>query len=135
MFGRVFVNVLFWQQAAVLEDVGVLDSLRRSREIAQSRRELPWWQRPVWRGVILSSLWCLFATALSIGSEWSTLAAYYHSLTTMSDPQSIIQSMTASGQTDDALPLAGRSRRTPDDTSTASWNFFRSALPRSSRRA
>ena len=39
MFGRVFINVLFWQQAAVLEDAGVLDSLRRSREMAHSRRE------------------------------------------------------------------------------------------------
>jgi hypothetical protein len=98
MFGRVFVNVLFWQQAAVLENAGVLASLRRSREIAQSRRELPWWERPVWRGVILSSAWCLFASVLSIGSEWSTLAAYYHGLTTMSDPQSIIQAMTAAAK-------------------------------------
>jgi hypothetical protein len=98
MFGRVFVNVLFWQQSAVLEDAGVLDSLRRSREISQSRRDLPRWQRPLWRGVILSSLWCLFATALSIGSEWSTLTAYYHSLTTMSDPQSIVQAMTAAAK-------------------------------------
>jgi len=98
MFGRVFINVLFWQQPAVLEDVGVLDSLRRSREIARSRRELPWWQRPVWRGVILSSLWCLCAIALTIGSEWSTVSAYYHTVTTMSDPQAIIQSMTAAAK-------------------------------------
>jgi hypothetical protein len=98
MFGRVFMNVLFWQQPAVLEDAGVLNSLRRSREIAHSHRELPWWQRPVWRGVILSSLWCLFATALVIGPEWPTLTAYYHNLTTMSDPQSVIQSMTAAAK-------------------------------------
>ena len=44
MFGRVFVNVLFWQQAAVLEDAGVANSLRRSKELAQSRRDLPWWR-------------------------------------------------------------------------------------------
>ena len=98
LFGRVFINVLFWQQPAVLEDVGVLDSLRRSREIARSRRELPWWQRPVWRGVILSSLWCLCAIALTIGSEWSTVSAYYHTVTTMSDPQAIIQAMTAAAK-------------------------------------
>jgi GYF domain 2 len=98
MFGRVFVNVLFWQQAAVLEDAGVADSLRRSKEMAQSRRDLPWWRRPLWRGVIISSLWCLLATALSIGPEWSTLNAYYHTLTTTQDAQAIVQSLSAAAK-------------------------------------
>jgi hypothetical protein len=98
MFGRVFVNVLFWQQAAVLEDAGVVDSLRRSKEMAQSRRDLPWWRRPLWRGVILSSLWCLLATALSIGPEWSTLTAYYQTLTTTQDAQAIVQAMSAAAK-------------------------------------
>ena len=30
MFGRFFINVLFWQQFAVLENAGVVDSLRTS---------------------------------------------------------------------------------------------------------
>ena len=98
MFGRVFINVLFWQQAAVLEDAGVVDSLRRSKEMAQSRRDLLWWRRPLWRGVILSSLWCLLATALSIGPEWSTLTAYYHTLTTTQDAQAIVQAMSAAAK-------------------------------------
>ena len=98
MFGRVFVNVLFWQQAAVLEDAGVVNSLRRSKELAQSRRDLPWWRRPLWRGVVLSSLWCILATALSIGPEWSTLTAYFNTLTTMQDAQTIVQSMSAAAK-------------------------------------
>src|SRR5213075_114186 len=56
MFGRFFVNVLFWQQCAVLENAGVVDSLRESRTLAHSGRELPWFQRPLWRGVFISSL-------------------------------------------------------------------------------
>jgi len=95
MFGRIFVSVLFWQQAAVLENAGVVDSLRRSRAMAQGRRDLPWWRRPLWRGVILSSLWCVLATALSVGPEWSTLTAYFSALTTTQDAQAMVQSMSA----------------------------------------
>lgn len=98
MFGRVFINFLFWQQAAVLEDLGVTDSLRRSKEIAHSRPELSWWRRPKGRGAILASIWCLLATALSIWPEWGTLTTYFHALTTTHDPQTLMQSMTASAQ-------------------------------------
>ena len=98
MFGRVFVNVLFWQQAAVLENTGVVDSLRRSKEMAQSRRGRPWWRRPLWQSVVVSSLWCLLATVLSIGPEWSTLTSYFHTLTTMQDAQAMVQSMSAAAK-------------------------------------
>lgn len=98
MFGRVFKNVLFWQQATVLENAGVVESLRRSKEIAQSRPDQPWWRRPLWRAVVLSSIWCLVATALSIGPEWSTLTSYFHTLTTMQDAQAIVQSMSAAAK-------------------------------------
>ena len=47
MFGRFFVNVLFWQQFAVLENTGFIDSLRESRDLARSGRHLPWFQRPM----------------------------------------------------------------------------------------
>src|SRR5215475_5172001 len=48
MFGRFFVNVLFWQQFAVLENAGFIDSLRQSRQLARSAKDLPWFQRPLW---------------------------------------------------------------------------------------
>ncbi len=98
MFGRVFINFLFWQQAAVLEDAGVAESLRRSKDLAHSRPELSWWRRPKGRGAILASIWCLLATALSIGPEWGTLTNYFHLLATTHDPQAIMQSITASSQ-------------------------------------
>lgn len=98
MFGRVFINFLFWQQAAILEDTAVGGSLRRSKELAHSRRELSWWSRPKGRGAVLASLWCLLATALTIGPEWSTLTNYFHLLATTHDPQAIMQSVTASSQ-------------------------------------
>jgi hypothetical protein len=36
MFGRFFINVLFWQQFAVLENAGVVESLSQSRNLARS---------------------------------------------------------------------------------------------------
>jgi len=98
MFGRVFINVLFWQQAAVLENTGAVDSLRRSKELAQSGRNQPWWQRPAWQGVIISSLWCLLAAGISIGPEWSALTGYYHTLTTAQDTQAMVQSLSAAAK-------------------------------------
>ncbi len=98
MFSRVFGNVLFWQQATVLEDADIIGSLRRSKEIGRSGRELPWWRRPLWRGAVISSLWCLVATLLSIGTEWSVLSTYYHVLTTTQDPQEIVKAMSAAAK-------------------------------------
>src|SRR6266516_6621637 len=44
MFGRFFVNVLFLQQFAVLENAPFIDSLRDSRNLARSGQDLPLFQ-------------------------------------------------------------------------------------------
>jgi len=95
MFGRVFAATLFWQQTAVLEDADAMEALRRSNVLAHSRRDLPWFRRPLWRGAVLASIWCAFATALSIGPEWSTITEYFHTLMAMQDPQAVLQAMSA----------------------------------------
>jgi len=48
---------LFWQQSAVLENAPFIDALRDSRNIAYSGRDLPWFQRPLWRGAFIASLY------------------------------------------------------------------------------
>src|SRR5438132_3601995 len=63
MFGRLFISVLFWQQAVVFEDAEAMQSLRRSKQLARSGRDRPWYQRPLWRGALIASLWTLFALA------------------------------------------------------------------------
>src|SRR6266478_7996985 len=98
MFGRFFVNVLFWQQFAVLENAGVIDSLRESRNLARSGRELSWFQRPLWRGALLVSIWTAFVLAITLGPEWSTLRHYFNELTTTQDPQALLQQLTATQQ-------------------------------------
>ena len=99
MFGRFFINVLFWQQFAVLEDVGVVESLSQSRKLARSGRDLPSFQRPLWRGVFIASIWFAFVLAIQIGAEWNSIQQYFHELTTTQDPQALLQKLTESQRT------------------------------------
>jgi hypothetical protein len=98
MFGRFFVNVLFWQQFAVLENAGVIDTLRESRNLARSGRDLLWFQRPLWRGVFIASIWFAFVLAVSFGPEWSTLLQYFNQMTTTQDPQALLEKLAATQQ-------------------------------------
>ncbi len=98
MFGRFFVNVLFWQQFAVLENAGFIDSLRESRNMARSGRDLPWFQRPIWRGVFISSIWFAFVLAIALGPQWTTLQHYFNQLATTQDPQALLQQLTEAQQ-------------------------------------
>jgi hypothetical protein len=96
MFGRFFINVLFWQQFAVLENAGVVESLSQSRNLARSGRDLPWFQRPLWRGVLIASIWFAFVLVLQMGAEWHTIQQYFHELTTTQDPEALLQKITES---------------------------------------
>jgi GYF domain 2 len=94
MFGRFFVNVLFWQQFAVLEKAGFIDSLRESRDLARSGRDLPWFQRPLWQGAFIASIWFAVVLAITLGAQWGTLHQYFNQLLTTQDPQALLQQMT-----------------------------------------
>jgi hypothetical protein len=98
MFGRFFINVLFWQQFAVLEGAGFADSLRGSKDLARSGRDLPWFQRPMWRGVFIASLWFALVLAITLGPEWTTLRHYFNELMTTQDPQALVQKLTEAQQ-------------------------------------
>ena len=96
MFGRFFINVLFWQQFAVLADAEPANALRQSKELARSGRDLPWFRRPLWRGVLIASIWFAFVLVLQIGAEWHTIQQYFNELTTTQDPQALLQKITES---------------------------------------
>jgi hypothetical protein len=98
MFGRFFINVLFWQQFAVLENAGVIDSLRQSRNLARSGRELPWFQRPSWRGAFIASLWFVIVLAIALFSQWTMLQQSFKELMTIQDPQALLQKLTEAQQ-------------------------------------
>jgi hypothetical protein len=96
MFGRFFINVLFWQQFAVLADAAPANALRQSKELARSGSDLPWFQRPMWRGVFIASIWFALVLLLQIGAEWHTIQQYFHELATTQDPQVLLQKITES---------------------------------------
>jgi hypothetical protein len=98
MFGRFFVNVLFWQQFAVLEKAGFIDSLRESRDLARSGRDLAWFQRPLWRGAFIASIWFAVVLAITFGGQWGMLQQYFNQLLTTQDPQALLQQMTEAQQ-------------------------------------
>jgi hypothetical protein len=98
MFGRFFVNVLFWQQFAVLENAAFIDSLRESRNLARSGQDLPWFRRPLWRGALLASLWFAFVLAVTLFSEWSTARQYFNEILSTQDPQALLRQLTQAQQ-------------------------------------
>jgi hypothetical protein len=98
MFGWFFITVLFWQQFAVLENAGFIDSLRGSRNLARSGRDLPWFQRPMWRAVFISSIWFALVLAITLGPQWTTLQHYFNQLATTQDPQTLLQQLTQAQQ-------------------------------------
>jgi len=98
MFSRFFVNVLFWQQFAVLENAGFIDSLRGSRNLARSDRDLPWFERPLWRGALIASLWFALVLAVTLVSEWTLFSHYFSQLMTTQDPQTLLQQLSEAQQ-------------------------------------
>src|SRR6266481_4075616 len=99
LFGRFFINVLFWQQFTVLENATAADALRESRELARSGRDLPWYQRPLWRGAFIVSIWFAFVIAITVVPEWPMLRDYFVELMSNQDPQALLQKMNTSLQT------------------------------------
>jgi hypothetical protein len=98
MFGRFFINVLFWQQFAVLENAGFIDALHKSRALGRSGRDVPWFQRPIWRGGLIASIWFVFVAAITLIAQWGTLQHYLNQLLATQDPQTLLQQMTDAQQ-------------------------------------
>jgi hypothetical protein len=95
LFGRWFINVLFWQQAAVIENATVPEALQQSKELARSRRDLAWYQRPLWRGALIASIWIAFISGLDLWVSWSAIRHAFDLLMTNPDPQAFLSAMTA----------------------------------------
>jgi hypothetical protein len=99
LFSRFFINVLFWQQFAVLENANATNALRESRNLARSGRDLPWYQRPLWRGALVVSIWSAFVLAITITPQWAMLRDYFLEIMRTQDPQALYEKMAAAMKT------------------------------------
>ena len=95
LFGRWFINTLFWQQTAVLDNATAPEALRQSKELARSGRELPWYKRPLWRGAVVVSIWFAFSATLELWSSWPAIRHAFELLMTTPDPQGLLKAMAA----------------------------------------
>jgi hypothetical protein len=94
LIGRLWVNFLFWQQFALLTDADFTSALRHSKELARSHPDLPRFRRPLWRGVLIASLWFALVLLFSAGQIWSALDFYFREVSTATDPQALMRSMS-----------------------------------------
>src|SRR5438270_784617 len=66
--------------------------------VAGSGRALPWFERPLWRGAFIASLWFAFVLAITLVPQWTTLHHYFNQLATTQDPQTLLQQLTEAQQ-------------------------------------
>jgi len=82
-----------------LENLNAFDALRESHKLARSGRDLTWYQRPLWRGALIVSIWMAFVLAITITPQWAMLREYLQEVMQTQDPQALYQKMTAAMQT------------------------------------
>ena len=100
MFGRLFINFLFWQQSATLGELEGIEALRDSRELARSRTEASHWQRPLYRGAMLASLWVLIVIALGVAVELPFLLLRLRGITDVEQAIAVLQALVRAPRPD-----------------------------------
>ncbi len=95
MVARLFVNFLFWQQAAVVSNREGTAAIRESKMLARSRRRSRKIDRPLWRGALLASIWLLLVLCLSSGAELPFVLSKLQNVSTPEQMLAILQSLDA----------------------------------------
>ena len=105
MFGRLFVNFLFWQQTATIGGLHGLDALQASKELARSGRAAPWFERPLFRGAMLASLWLVIDVAIAAAVQMPFLIVRLMPMQSLEQAIEMLQALMRAQQPD-ALMIA-----------------------------
>ncbi|MBA3385540.1 MAG: DUF4339 domain-containing protein [Chthoniobacterales bacterium] len=105
MAGRLFVNFMFWQQSSTLGGLEGAAALVESRELARSRRDAPRFQRPLWRGAILASIWLVILLLFSAALEMPFVAVRLQGITNFEQAYATMMQL-AQAPTPDAMAIA-----------------------------
>ena len=100
MVARLFVNFLFWQQSAALAGLDGIEALRESRELARSRRDAPWLERPLIRGAILASIWVLVVIVLAVATELPVVFMHLQGATNLEEMRAILEKLAKAPRPD-----------------------------------
>ncbi len=105
MVGRLFINFLFWQQSAAIAGLEGVAALQESKELARSQRDAPMFERPVFRGAMLASIWFLVLLAFSAAVELPFLLIRVQGITTVEEATALVQNLV-NAPVPDAMTLA-----------------------------
>lgn len=105
MIGRLFVNFLFWWQTAAFGDNGALLALRESKELARCASDGPRLDRPLYRGVIVASVWLALLLLLFIGVQFPLMVVRLSGVENPEQAMALVQTLSEA-KTPDALMIA-----------------------------
>ena len=105
MIGRLFVNFLFWEQTAAFSDEGALLALRESKELARCASDAPRPDRPLWRGVIVASVWLVLLLFVLMAVQFPFMLIRLGGAENPEQAMALMQSLSQA-KTPDALMIA-----------------------------
>ena len=105
MIGRLFINFLFWEQTAALGDEGALLALRESKDLARCASDAPRLDRPLYRGVIVASLWLAFLLMVLVGVQFPLMLVRLSGVENPEQAVALMQTLSQA-KTPDALMIA-----------------------------
>ncbi len=91
---RLIINFLFWEQTAALGDEGAFLALRESRELARCAPEASRFERPLYRGLTLLSLWLLLLLILLIAVQLPFTLIRLSAATTPEQARALVESLS-----------------------------------------
>ena len=105
MVGRLFINFLFWQQSAAISGLEGVGALQESKELARAPRDAPMFERPIFRGALLASLWLVVLLVFSAAVELPFLLVRMQGITTIEEATALVQNLVNS-PAPDAMMIA-----------------------------
>lgn len=105
MIARLFINFLFWQQTAAFGDDGALLALRESKELARCAPDAPRLDRPLFRGVIVASLWLVLLLLVLMGVQFPLMLVRLSGVESPEQARALMETISQT-TTPDALMIA-----------------------------
>jgi hypothetical protein len=105
MIARLFINFLFWEQTAAFGDDGALLALRESKELARCAPDAPRLDRPLYRGVIVASLWLVLLLLVLMGVQFPFMLVRLSGVESPEQAMALMQTLSQA-TTPDALMIA-----------------------------